>query len=148
MLFFAGLMIFTGCAKRADNYQLLEGEWRNVSMTLLQHSVGRGQQDSVLVIKEGDWNNVLQMAPIRTTYNINGTYISRYYNLSDSLVFESAGTWHFLGDSLYMLADETTTTYHLEWLDNDRARFVARLDWDGDGSSDDEYEGVQQKQKK
>jgi hypothetical protein len=146
--FFTWLVILTGCAERADNYQLLEGEWRNVSMTLVQHSVDSDRPDSVLVIKDGDWNNALQMAPIRTTYNGNGTYVSRYYNLSDSLVFESEGTWHFLGDSLYMQADESTTAYHLQWLDNDQARFVARLDWDGEGYPDDEYEGVQQKQKK
>ncbi|MEQ8688119.1 MAG: hypothetical protein RIE86_22640, partial [Imperialibacter sp.] len=94
--------LLASCTSQPDNYELIEGEWRNVSLQLIQHTIANSSADSTLTIKNGDWDSVLQMRPIRTTFNSDGTYMSRYYNLSDSLIFESGGHWHFIGDSLYL----------------------------------------------
>jgi hypothetical protein len=138
--------LLASCTSKPDNYELLEGEWRNVSLKLIQHTIANSSADSTLTIKNGDWDSVLQMKPIRTTFSSNGTYISRYYNLSDSLVFESGGHWHFIGDSLYLSSEEGDNSYLFQVLENNQARFVSRLDWDSDGQPDDEYDGIQQKQ--
>jgi hypothetical protein len=141
-------ILLAGCAGKPDRFQQLEGEWRNVSLRLVQHTIANGSLDSTLIIKNGDWDSILQMRPIRTTFHSNGTYVSRYYNLSDSLIFESGGDWHFIGDSLYLSSAEGQNAYHFQMLDDNQARFVSMLDWDSDGSADDEYDGIQQKQQK
>lgn len=141
------LTLLVSCVSAPDNYQLLEGEWRNISLQLVQHSLNNSGKDSVLVIENGQWDSILRIRPIRTTYLGDGTFVSRYYNLNDSLLFESGGTWHFIGDSLYLATEEGVTAYHFKMLENGQARFIARLDWDSDGHSDDLYDGVQQKQK-
>lgn len=140
------LLLMYSCSPAPDKYEVLEGEWTNVSLVLEQKSVNNSDYDSVLRVEEGQWDSVLQMKPIRTTYLKNGTYTSRYYNLSDSLLFESEGKWHFRGDSLYLSTDEGTTAYLFKMLPGNRAGFVATLDWDDDGQPDDIYDSVQQKE--
>lgn len=140
------MLVTLSCSSKPDKYTLLEGEWTNVSLSLHQKTVNNSQKDSTLIIEEGQWDSLLRMKPIRTTYKNNGTYISRYYNLNDSLLFESEGKWHFLGDSLYLSSDEGLTVYYFQVLSEKRAGFNATLDWDNDGESDDIYDGVQQKQ--
>lgn len=144
------LFLMMQCGEKKDNYETMLGEWVNVSMTLRQITVdsGRGPADSTLLIGEGQWDSILQMRPIRTTYSDNGTYVSRYYNLKDSLLFESEGNWYFLGDSLYLSNEVEVNAYFFEVLESNQARFVSQLDWDGDGDKDDRYDGIQQKQEK
>lgn len=144
MIFFVSLLTVS-CTSGPDNYELLEGEWTNISLNLEQRSLNNSSIDSVLQVKEGQWDSLLQMKPIRTTYNANGTFISRYYNLSDSLLFETEGQWYFVGDSLYLATDEGVTGYYFTRLPNNRASFEAIVDWDNDGRRDDLYKGVQQK---
>ncbi len=140
------VVLMSSCSTQPDNYELLEGEWRNVSLQLIQHSMANGSVDSTLIIKNGEWDSILQMKPIRTTFISNGTYVSRYYNLSDSLIFEAEGNWHFIGDSLHLVSEEGSNSYLFEMLDDRQARFVSKLDWDNDGLSDDLYDGIQRKQ--
>ncbi len=143
--FFLLLSLSLSCSTEKDKYAQLEGEWSNVSLYVQQKTVNNTEHDSILIVNEGQWDSLLQMKPIRTTYYNNGTYISRYYNLADSLLFESEGKWHFIGDSLYLSTDEGSTAYYFSVLPNNRAGFAAVLDWDNDGYSDDFYDGVQQK---
>jgi len=141
LFFFA----FASCSQRKDNYEAMLGEWSNVSLTLRQTTVNNGARDSTLLIEAGQWAATLGMNPIRTTYAGNGGYVSRYYNLHDSLVFESEGSWYVIGDSVYLGSEEGVTSYFFEPLGNGKARFVSLLDWDGDGKRDDLYDGIQQK---
>jgi hypothetical protein len=100
------------------------------------------KKDSIFKVPEGQWENILKIKPILTTYYPEGRYESKYYNLMDSLLFTSEGNWELKGDSLYLKEAGIITTYHV-FLDLPKATFTGQLDWDQDGDSAEVYQGVQ-----
>lgn len=103
-----------------------------------------GNVDSVFNIPKGQWEAVLKIKPILTTYLEDGNYNSEYINLDGSPLQTSTGQWRVEGDSLYLTEQGQTTAYFFEWQEG-RATFKGYLDWDNDGASDDLYVGVQVK---
>jgi hypothetical protein len=102
------------------------------------------KQDSIFNVPEGQWENILKIKPILTSYYPDGRYESKYYNLEDSLLFTSQGNWALNGDSIYLKEGGITTTYRfISALP--RATFIGLLDWNQDGDVYEIYEGVQVK---
>ena len=122
-----------------DNTEELLGTWRNLSMT-----VRYLDKDSVFEVPEGRWEEKLQIKPIITTYAEDGTYSSKYYNLADSLLLTTSGTWSLMQDSLYLTAEGKTKAYRF-LKQGDIAVFTAQLDWDQDGLANELYSGRQKK---
>lgn len=111
------------------------GEWRNLSLIVRM-------PDSTVNVPEGQWEAVLGIKPIRTTFNENGTFVSEYRTLEDSVFMTSNGSWEIEGDTLSMVERGTENKYFYS-LDGDTVTFRGYLDWDQDGLPNDHYAGKQ-----
>ncbi|PIB36998.1 hypothetical protein BFP72_17110 [Reichenbachiella sp. 5M10] len=120
--------------------QDLVGKWTNLSLLVTMKRLE--ESDSVLQAKEGEWERVLKIKPIETTFLKDSTFASEYYTLEGQKMNTTYGKWWVEKDSLVMLTESGETRYDFE-LTGNRVRFRATLDWDGDGLADDYYDGVQ-----
>ncbi|RJE71573.1 hypothetical protein [Reichenbachiella sp. MSK19-1] len=146
---FICLILFTACTtdKKEQSQssdlkieQNLIGTWTNVSLLVTMKRLEK--QDSVLRANEGEWEQVLKIKPIETTFHADSTFESEYYTLDGQKMNTTYGQWWIQNDSLVMLTESGKTFYDFEY-NGDRVRFRSTLDWDGDGIADDEYDGVQ-----
>jgi len=149
---FVGLT-FMACSNRQMAQKNLRdemlGEWRSVSINVTINTVDNSDSSSVFSADESNWEQKLRMKPIRTFYKEDGTYISEYRNLADSVFSKSSGTWIVRADTLTLnQAQPNPETYKSKVvIKDDLGEFTIRLDWDSDGSADDLYFGVQRKQR-
>ena len=116
------------------------GTWKNQSLHITY--VGR---DSIFEVPTGQWEAVLKIKPIETTYQPDHTFISKYYALNDSLMFTNQGNWELKGDSLALTSEGVTTWYRFTIADG-LGIFEGMLDWDQDGQANELYRGTQAKQ--
>lgn len=137
------LIITIGCSSGNDEKNAeaettqpeIIGEWRNLSMIVRM-------PDSTVNVPEGAWEDVLGIKPIRTTFNENGTFVSEYRTLEDSVFMTSNGTWKIEGDTLAMIERGAENKYFYS-IDGDTVTFRGYLDWDQDGLPNDHYAGKQ-----
>ena len=118
------------------------GEWRNVSMKV---KVNTDQDDSIIDVPAGKWEERLKIKPIRTTFKEDGTYTSEYRDMEDVVIMTRTGTWSVNGDTLTMGEEGNTYSYATK-ISGSTAEFEGYIDWDEDGQADDLYWGKQQKQ--
>lgn len=100
--------------------------------------------DSVYEVPEGQWEDILKIKPIVTTYDSDSSFSSIYYGLDGKELFTSSGSWFVQKDSLYLESNGQTTSYQLS-IEDKVGRFVGILDWNEDGIRRELYEGRQQK---
>ncbi|GAB4231160.1 MAG: hypothetical protein Tsb0034_03380 [Ekhidna sp.] len=124
--------------KKVDSSAIV-GTWQNESM-----SIQFLDSDSVFNVPKGQWEAILKIKPIITTYRSDSTFESRYYKLDGSPLFTSSGTWYLSGDSLFLTTNGATNAYHFSW-ENGNGKFVGILDWNEDGVNGERYEGIQVK---
>lgn len=117
----------------------LVGEWYNVTIDL----VIKADPDSVLKVSEGQWEEIMNMKPIRTTYREDGTFESVYTNLEGEPLGSSAGTWSVSGNQLTMVERGEARVYTFNIKDG-VASFEAEIDWNVDGVLD-QYSGTQKR---
>ena len=86
----------------------------------------------------------MQMKPIRTTFKDDGTFVSEYRNLGDTVMMTMPGSWEMNGDSLIMVENGLPNSYYVT-IEDGIATFSGYIDWDGDDKSDDHYLGTQKK---
>lgn len=151
------IVILLGCSSRSEIIQDKEpsiaenliGEWRNIKLKVTMNSVN-GIQDSVMILEADstNWENIVQMKPIQTFFEKNGTYHSDHYAVNGSLLFSAKGTWAVSNDTLIMKqTSPNVATYRLKTeIINDVVTFSGKLDFDEDGAEDDDYYGIQRKQ--
>lgn len=98
---------------------------------------------------EHNWETAMKAKPIRTFFKADGTYNSEHRNLNDSIVYNPAGKWSIVGDSLFMMdtfpQEGLSYKYKIK-IDGNIAEFRGVEDFDSDGNKDDEYYGSQRKQ--
>lgn len=124
----------------------LIGEWRNLTLRV-ELDKKHGAPTSIFEANEKTWEEKLQIRPIRTYFNEDGSFNSAHYNLSDSLVMNPEGTWAVTGEEITMITtkpfkDTTTCTYSIK---DGVVTFGCWVDWDEDGEKDDWYLGTQRK---
>lgn len=117
------------------------GKWANISMTVNMKK--EGKEDSILLVKEGQWEQTLKIKPILTTFNQDSSFSSEYFTLEGQNFNTTYGKWWIRNDSLVMLSEYGETTYHCN-ISNNQIRFISKLDWDSDGTLDN-YDGIQSK---
>ena len=129
-----------------DNYEVMEeeldymslleqeivGEWTNVSLKVWVKTYNNSDTSFIVDISEENWEMKMNVKPIVTTINADGTYESEFRNSFDSLIYKPNGTWLLDGDTLIMEDHQATYKYQI-FLDGDRAEFNTVLDWDNDG---------------
>ncbi|MEQ8924770.1 MAG: hypothetical protein RLO81_03090 [Fulvivirga sp.] len=122
------------------NKQLV-GTWQNLALHV---TMKRDSSDSVMVVPEGKWEEILKIKPIETTFREEGTYTSIYKSLSGQVMMTTEGTWSIDADTLMMTQNGITNSYHTT-IEENVVTFKGVLDWDEDGENDDYYEGTQEK---
>ncbi len=123
---------------------LLTGDWINTYVKIEINSVNNTQQDSVLEAHPDNWESVLKMKPIRTTFRSDGSYQAEYRDVLDSLVYSPEGEWKIKGDSLIMETPSGVFKYEYD-IQEDMVEFKGKIDWDKDGQIDDLYFGKQKR---
>ena len=141
-LYFLILLCLNSC-KSNPQEALVLGTWYNESL-MVELDAKSGKIDSVFSVPAGDWEVVMQIKPIETTYASDGTYASDYISLEGEKLQSANGEWKIEGDTLYLKEKDKTTAYHFQWLEG-IAVFRGYLDWDNDGLEDDLYTSVQVK---
>ncbi len=134
------LVALMACSSE-NKIDYLLGEWYNESIRVDINAL-EGEADSVFSVPAGQWENMLQIQPIVTTYKSDGTYESVYTDLEGEFLQKSNGEWELEGDSLYLTLQGQTTGYYFEWREG-KGLFEGYLDWDIDGNTDDFYSGIQ-----
>jgi hypothetical protein len=122
------------------------GVWENASMKVWVRTYNNSDTSFIVDINEDTWEMKMNIKPIVTTINDDGTYISEFRNSFDSLIYKPKGTWMIDGDSLIMEDHQEVYRYQI-FIDGDMAEFKSMIDWDKDGIADDEYSGVHRKKK-
>ena len=121
----------------------LVGEWYNLYVHI------KLSNGAVMEADSANWEARLQIKPIHTFFQADGSYYSEYRNLQDSIVRRPTGNWTIRGDSLIMrqtTPQTSTMTLHLT-IDNGVATFSGLIDFDGEGKDNDEYLGKQRRKK-
>lgn len=140
LAFVATILSCTQGNNKVTKDQLI-GQWTNVTLDV---TIDRSPElpDSNVVAREGEWENVLNIKPILTTLSEDGTFKSEYFTLENQPLFTSQGQWFLRNDSLIMTNEQGESAYACA-INQDRATFTAKLDWDQDGVADDLYSGTQ-----
>lgn len=140
------LLVISDCTNSNQRDKLI-GEWRSLSIDVTMKTVNGSDSTGTFLANQDNWVDKLGIQPIRTFYNRDGSYVSKYYAPNDSLIRENSGNWKIKNDSLYLYqTNPDSMTYVSKFsMQNDTARFEMTLDWDQDGSKDDYYIGIQKK---
>lgn len=146
MRVFIGLLALglAACSTSDIDKELLLGTWKNTSLKVKVNTIQNQDSTSWLIARRGQWEEVLKIKPIETTYSSDGSFQSVYTSLDNQSLGTEKGRWRLKGDSLILSSDNYNHSYKLEWVENE-LRFTAWLDWDQDGKKDDLYSGLQMK---
>jgi len=138
--------------KKEENEELgslMIGEWRSVSMKLNMNTFRNSDSLKVFEVNEENWENKMNIKPIRTIFRKDGTYNAEHWNLSDSLIYSPAGRWKIYGDTILMTDTFPSIgqafRYKIVFKDS-LVEFYGKEDLDRDGFNDDDYFGVQKRQ--
>lgn len=118
----------------------LYGVWEGVSFQVTVNSAENLPDSSFIFnVTEGDWEQLLQVKPVRTIYLPDSTYVQEFRNLGGEIYDSSKGLWRTLGDTLMLLERDAQYMYDSEIAENGLLWLRSLVDWDGDGQEDDEY---------
>lgn len=134
--------------KNKELSEQLLGEWSTVALKLTMHSYNNRDTLYVFEVKEEEWEQKMNILPIRTTYKADGTYASEHRSLQDKIIYTPAGTWFVLGDTLVVrdTFPEPGLAYKYKiTLKSDSLILTGLEDCDRDGVADDDYYGLQRK---
>lgn len=144
----------TSCEQQKDAEQNKElsdrvvGEWHNLSLKIRMNTLNNTDSTRVFEVDERNWEQKMGIRPIRTIYRPDGSYNSEHRNLKDSIIYNPAGRWIILGDTIIMTDTfperGPAYKYHVR-IKGDIAEFTGIEDCDRDGKNDDHYFGVQRK---
>jgi hypothetical protein len=135
---------FSAIPQESLSKQLI-GEWRNIYLKIKLNI--NDAKSTVMEVDSSNWEARLKIKPIRTHFMADGSYYSEYFNLKDSIVRRTSGTWAIKYDTLTMAEvkpEKSTLKLHISIAKN-RATFSGIIDFNGDGKVDDEYYGIQKK---
>jgi len=152
-LILISIFTFFSCGSRKnETSNLLVGTWYNTYMKIEMNTYKGKDTLNVLEVNESNWEQKMGIKPIITYFKENGTYNSEHRDLKDSIVYNPAGKWEIVGDSLLMTDTfpQVGLKYKYKLLiskrgNNTMAEFWGIEDFDQDGKKDDFYYGKQNK---
>lgn len=145
LMAFSLLLILAGCKPRKGGIDLREaivGEWENYSMRV-ELAPTSPKEEKVMETKAGKWREDMKMAPPLTRYRKNGTAVTEFRTVNDSIFFATDGTWDVHKDSLIVTfkPQMVRTAYKVEF-SGDYATFTGIVDYDQDKQVNDRYQLV------
>jgi hypothetical protein len=104
-----------------------------------------GDVSNTIEVNESDWENRMNLRPVRYYFWPDSSYNILQYDLRDSLVNNVAGRWSVFADTLVMqdTLPKTGNKYHYETVITGRMLELRGIeDSDNDGKKDDLYYGT------
>lgn len=141
---FALLAFSCGEEKEPISENSLFGTWQYTSLNVNINSLDNTTQDEMFYVLPDEWEVKQGMTPLVTILNNDNTWENRHYTVPDSSLIISKGTWKIESDSLVFLSGQSRIAYSYILKDS-LLTIKTLLDYDQDGKSDDEYEGVQKR---
>lgn len=142
--------VLFACQSKAPEKKELVGTWQNTLLKVeIKSQQGEEGKDSAFVVTQQNWEEKLKIKPIQTNYAKDGTWKSKYFDLSGGLASVTSGKWWLNGDTLWVhtLIPKNEVNFYLCAINNDKATFKTTIDWDSDGIADDLYYGEQERVK-
>ena len=122
----------------------LPGTWEAVSIKVSLTTVDSTEVDSLFEVSEEYWVQKFSIKPVTTIFQPDNKFRQEFRNSQDSMLNEVKGIWNVFGDTLMLIEPNATYTYLVD-VSKGLITFNATLDWDGDGATDDLYQGVHRK---
>lgn len=121
----------------------LVGNWSNSVMKLDMKTYKNADSATSFETNSENWEEKMKIRPIVTSFKTDGTYNSLHKNLRDSVIYNPAGKWMIVADSLHMMdtfpAVGPVYRYKLKFKANNTIELTGQEDCDGDGKADDFY---------
>lgn len=127
--------------KQLENY--ITGMWEDVKFSVFLYN-----QDSIVSFNRQSSRNSTGFSKRRTNYKTGGMYIEQSFNLDGNLVLTAMGKWYTRNDSLFthqLTPIDATANYHVIITPDGNLLLNAQLDWAGDNSTNDIFEGIKQR---
>lgn len=142
--FFLVTFCFASCGP-VDTHPLI-GAWQNSRLEVEINSFGGTDKDSTVLATKEDWEKVMKIKPIQTTFKNDSSWVSNYYNINGNLIFTSSGKWWTNDELLFMqtLEPKKEIIQYKYRVEGNTSFFIANVDWDSDGIPDDLYMGEQE----
>jgi len=143
-------LIWAACQNNSTkklNNENIAGTWSNTLMKMKFESYKNTTKDSTLIVTKDNWVEILKIQPIKTTFEINGTYKSEYFGSDGKFLQAVSGKYWFQNDSVVLkqlLPKEDFNAYKTKIWGNSIS-FETNIDFDSDGKKDDYYYGEQEK---
>ena len=137
---FLVIALFAGCAEPKVHDPVVVGTWESSFVFIESADVPETDPRwEYFVATPNNWERVMGIKPVRTTYVADGTFSAKYRNLQDSVFVTATGTWHTAGDSLYFFqwAPDTFSATYQYTVSQDTLKFNGVVDWERDGIRND-----------
>ena len=119
----------------------LVGTWWSDEIIVGIDTINNSGNSVVLEINKDEWREKLKMQPIQTVFNPNKTYVSAYCTTEGKIIRMTAGKWNVEKNQLkihQLFPIDRQMQYRID-LTSGYAELRSKLDFDGDGKSDDLY---------
>ena len=147
------LVVFYSCTHETENKSELSnqliGEWHNTSLKITMNTYKNSDSAVVLEVNEQNWEEKMNIKPIKTFFRADNSYNSEHYSLKDSLIYNPSGKWAIEGDTLHMWDTFPNKGLRYKYklnITHNKAEFRGIEDCDSDGKADDNYFGTQKRQ--
>jgi hypothetical protein len=126
-------------ATATDFKTSLVGMWQMNSLVVDFDTIHNSEMSAVLSIDKDSWNEKLKLQPIQTLFSPNKTYISAYCTDEGKIIRFTTGRWEVEKNQLkihQLFPSDKQMNYRID-LSDGCAQLRSKLDFDGDGKSDD-----------
>lgn len=126
----------------------LVGTWESVSLEITMPSWDGGDSTGYITADASNWEEVMQIKPVKTVFESDYTYYAEYYDLNGQLIRRPSGTWEVRGNQLtYKEEVPVMATFYqqVEKISDTQFRFTFQMDYDQDGLEDDRGIGISRK---
>ncbi|GJM36059.1 MAG: hypothetical protein DHS20C18_50600 [Saprospiraceae bacterium] len=124
--------------EKVDLAKTIPGVWETTYIRVAVNSYQNMDSSFVFEIKEENWVEKMQIAPLRIYFEVENKFRREHRALNGTLMSTSRGMWNTFGDTLMLIEPDATYNYEVK-IKNGLGEFSSQLDWDGDGEADDEY---------
>jgi len=124
------------------------GEWNSTSLKITMNTFGNKDTTKVFEVEENNWENKMNIRPVKTIYFADGSYMAEHKDLNDSVIFNPFGKWKILDDTIILrdtFPEQGPAFKYKVVINTNIAEFFGKEDCDNDGKADDDYYGVQRK---